>query len=176
MIRSIGHCASRPPSGFTLVEALVAISITAVAGSVLLLGVNASLQTTDDALRQTIALGLAQRLMNEVAGAASIEEIDKYDAFRSQPPKDAWGIPLGSEDGKGGQRPNAFQMPAESLSQYAWEVRIHRVDPTDLTARLAAGAPSDYRLVEVCVTHHGPNSAARELARVQRVVAYVPPY
>ncbi len=176
MIRSTSH--SRPVrfAGFTLIEALVAISITALAGSVLLLGVHASLQSTEDALRQTIASGLAQHLMNEVVGAPSIEAIDEYDGFESQPPGDAWGVALGTDDGKGGQRPPSLQMPAGLLAQYAWEVRIHRVDPADLTARLAAGAPSDYRLVEVRVTCNAPNTAPRELARLQSVVAHVSPY
>lgn len=154
----------------------MAISITALAGSVLLLGVHASLQTTEDARRQTIASGLAQRLMNEVVGAPSIEEIDKYDGFESHPPRDAWGVALGTDDGKGGQRAATFQVPAGLLSKFAWEVRVHRVDPSDLTARLPAGAPSDYRLVEVRVTCNAPNTAPRELARLQSVVAHVPPY
>ncbi|GAF73146.1 unnamed protein product, partial [marine sediment metagenome] len=55
-------------AAFTLVEALVAISITAIAGSALLLGIGSSLQSTTDAMEQTTAIGMAQQLIDEVLG------------------------------------------------------------------------------------------------------------
>jgi len=60
------HCARRIRRGFSLVEALVALSITALAGVVLLLSVESSLQTTNDAVERTIADGAAQRLLDEI--------------------------------------------------------------------------------------------------------------
>jgi type II secretory pathway pseudopilin PulG len=51
---------------FSLLEALLALSITALAGVVLLLSVESSLQTTNDAVERTIADGAAQRLLDEV--------------------------------------------------------------------------------------------------------------
>jgi len=56
----------RQPRAFSLVEALVALSITALAGVVLLLSVESSLQTTNDAVERTIADGAAQRLLDEI--------------------------------------------------------------------------------------------------------------
>ncbi len=167
---------STSTAGFTLVEALVAISMTALAGSVLLLGVTSSLQNTDEALRQTIALGLAQQLMDAVVGAGSIEEIDRYHGFSSRPPADRWGVELGTEDGHGGKRHSNFRVASGLLSHYGREVHVYHVGPGDLTLRQSRGTTSDYRLVEVCVTYHAPNNAATELVRMQRVVAYVPPY
>jgi len=58
--------ARRSRLGFSLVEALVALSITALAGVVLLLSVESSLQTTNDAVERTIADGAAQRLLDEI--------------------------------------------------------------------------------------------------------------
>jgi type II secretory pathway pseudopilin PulG len=58
--------ARRIRRGFSLVEALVALSITALAGVVLLLSVESSLQTTNDAVERTIADGAAQRLLDEI--------------------------------------------------------------------------------------------------------------
>lgn len=55
--------------GFTLVEAVVAMTITAIAASALLLGVNSSLMTTVDAEEQAIAMGIAQQLLDEVLGS-----------------------------------------------------------------------------------------------------------
>ncbi len=48
---------------------MVAVTVAAVAGSALLLGVYSSLQTADHALEATVAMGMAQQLMDEVAGA-----------------------------------------------------------------------------------------------------------
>ena len=166
----------RSAAAFTLVEALVAISITAMAGSVLLLGSTVSLQNTDEALRQTVALGLAQQLMNEVVGSSSMAEIDRYDGFKSEPPLDRWGVELGTEDGKGGQRHSHFRAVDGVLDRFCREVHVAHVDPADLTTRLPLGKTSDYRLVEVRVTYDVPSGGTRELAHLKRVVAHVPPY
>ena len=45
----------RKAAGFTLIEALAAIAVTAIAGSVLLLGTTTSIQQTDDSRQRTIA-------------------------------------------------------------------------------------------------------------------------
>jgi prepilin-type N-terminal cleavage/methylation domain-containing protein len=60
------RCSPRTRRGFSLIEALIALSITALAGSVLLLSVDSSLQSTSDAVERTIADGVAQRLLDEI--------------------------------------------------------------------------------------------------------------
>ncbi len=55
---------------------MVAITITAVAASALLLGIDTSLMTTNEALEQTIAIGMAQQLMDEVLGARHTADMD----------------------------------------------------------------------------------------------------
>ena len=59
--------------GFTLIEALAAIALAAIAGSALLYGTTASIQNTDDTMRRTIAYGMAQQLMDEVVGCRYME-------------------------------------------------------------------------------------------------------
>ncbi len=162
--------------GFTLVEALVAISMTALAGSVLLLGTTSSLQSAEEAMRQTIALGLAQQLMDDVSGASSIQEVQDYNGLRNEPPVDRWKIPLGTEDGKGGQRHQNFRTPEGLLDHYVREVHVYPVAPSDFTANLTTGSTSDYRVVEVRVSYTPPGRAAREMACLRRVVTHVPPY
>jgi type II secretory pathway pseudopilin PulG len=66
--------ALRPRPAFSLLEALLALSITALAGSVLLLSVESSLQTTNDAVDRTIADGVAQRLLDEILTRRFFEE------------------------------------------------------------------------------------------------------
>src|SRR5436190_7760951 len=55
------------PLGFTLVESLVATTIAAVAGSALLWGISSAMQNANWSLEQTIGLGMAQQLMDEIA-------------------------------------------------------------------------------------------------------------
>jgi len=166
---------TRLPPAFTLVEALVAISITAIAASVLLLGIHSSLQTTDEALEQTIAVGMAQQVLDQVVGSATFDEIDSYENVVNQPPVDRWGIPLGDDDGEGGRRHPHFRAPAGFFDRWRQEIEVHPLSESDLTTPLPDGAASDYRAVEVRIVYDDPNRGPRELAKLRRVVAYVEP-
>jgi type II secretory pathway pseudopilin PulG len=191
----------RLAAAFTLVEALLSISVAALAASVLLLGITSSVQTTDEALQQTIAGGMAQQLLDEVVGGRYMElgcspydtylcpgaaetapgtrelfdDIDDYNGFRSRPPTDLWGIGLGKDDGEGGERHPDFQAPAGFFDNWREEIDVYYVSPSDLTAGLAAGQVSDYRAVVVRVLYVDPEGGERVLAELRRVVAYVPP-
>ena len=66
LIPRLLRCAPAVRRAFSLIEALVALSITALAGAVLLLSVESSLQSTGDAVERTIADGAAQRLLDEI--------------------------------------------------------------------------------------------------------------
>jgi type II secretory pathway pseudopilin PulG len=196
-------CAASAARGaFTLVEALVAIAITAIAGSVLLAGMSSALQTTDEALKRTIAAGMAEQLIDEVLGGLYFDnvdndpyqlvlgrsswenqgsgrerynDIDDYHLVRTRPPTDLWGVALGRDDGQGGQRHSAFQAAPKFLQHWRQEIDVYYVAESDLTKRLPAGATSAYRAVEVRIVDQAPTSGSRELARIRRVVAYVPP-
>ena len=191
----------RPSAAFTLVEALIAISITAVAASVLLLGVHASLQTTDETLEQTVALGMAEQLLDEILGARyhavgvdgyqinfgpswyesygsgreRYDDVDDYHGLRIEPPEDLWGVPLGTDDGQGGQRHPNFRAPAALLDRCRQEVDVYYVNESDLASPLPHGQVSDYRAVEVRILVVDPDGGTRPLASLRRVVAYVPP-
>lgn len=187
--------------GFTLIEALAAIALTAVAGSVLLLGATTSLQSADDAVQRTIAYGMAQQLIDEVVGCRYMDlggspyvvtpapsaseaaagtrqlfdDIGDFNGYRCQPPKDLYGVALGSDNGQGGLRNPAFQCGAGYFQNWRQEVDVYYVSDTNLTARLPAGQTSDYRAVEVRIVYNDRVRGARELAKIRRVVAYVAP-
>ena len=173
------HCLSvrrrcRFPAAFTLVEALVAITITAIAASALLLGISSSLQTTSEAMEGAIALGMAKQLLDEIVGTdccsggaaatvgsrASFDSIADYDGFESSPPKDCWGVELGYDDGEGGRRHPNFQAPPGFFDHWQQRVDVRRVDDTNV--------------VEVRIMHVDPDRGTRELARLQRVIPDVP--
>lgn len=191
----------RPRAAFTLVEVLISISIAALAGSVLLLGTASSLRTTTETLEQTIAEGMAQQLIDEVVGGRYMEfacspydvylapggaeqvtgtrelfdDIDDYNGVRSLPPTDLWGIELGKDNGAAGERHPDFRAPPGFFDHWRQEVDVYYVAESNLTARLPVGQVSDYRAVEVRIIYDDPDRGERELARLRRVVAYVPP-
>ncbi len=193
--------ASRRKRGFTLIEALVAICLAALAGSALLLGTTSSIYSTDDALRQTIANGMAQQLMDEAVGCRYMDlggspyqttlgpdaaetvggtrklydDTGDFNGFRSQPPTDLYGATLGTDDGQGGQRNAAFQCRAGFFQNWQQEIDVYYVSDTDLATPLPAGQTSDYRAVEVHIIYNDPASGSRELVQLRRIVAYVAP-
>ena len=167
----------RGRGGFTFVEAMVAVSITAMAGSAILLGVNASLQATSSALEQTVALGMAQQLMDEVAGHLYAEipanpydtplgptagesagpgrslytNIGDYNGLSSMPPLDPWGVALGADDGQGGTRDLNLQATG-FFANWQQSAEVYYVDPADLSVQLSGGQTSNYRAVEVHIS------------------------
>ncbi len=188
----------RPPThshGFTLIEAMVALTITVTAGSAVLLGIGSSLETAEYAFDQTLAQGIAQTLMNEIAGCqyydagasptqwplgpgageSSRDQFDDIDDYHglTQGIVDRWGIPLGSEAGGNAYRPAVTRLPANYFADWQQSVQVYYVSEADPDTRLATGQTSNVRRVEVVVTkQEGAN--VKELIRLKRVFAYVP--
>jgi prepilin-type N-terminal cleavage/methylation domain-containing protein len=187
--------------GFTLVEALVAISIMAIAGSALLWGVAGAMQTTDDNLQEALAIGMAQQLMDEIVGnryhaagggayeypmgASSWEksgqgrerynDIDDYNGQRYSPPIEYRGTAIGTGDDTGDLRHPSFRVGQDYFRNWRQEIDVFYVDPNDFSNNLSAGSRSDYRAVEVRIVRDDPDSDPRVLAELRQVVSYVPP-
>ena len=185
---------------FTLVEAMVSTGITAVAGSAVLLGIASTVATTDDMLGRAQAAGVAQQLMDEIAGQLYCEDpsnpyqlplgptsaeaagvarelyndIDDYVSFTSQPLKDRYGVVLGTENGKGGQRDPNFRIGANYFANWQQTVTVYYVNPADLTQAMPAGQTSQHRAVEVKIYFKDASQATRPLASLRRVFTYVP--
>jgi len=194
--------ACRSRRAFTLVEAVVSLGITACAGSALLLGISNSLKSTNDMLDQTMALGMAQQLMDEISGkrycgklsgegpyqvtlgpAASevvgsqrwrFDDIDDYNGYSARPPKDIYGINLGTDNGVGGTRNPSFYATAGYYDRWQQYIEVYYVNATNLSQRLSAGQTSDFRAVEVTIYYDDPTLGARKVASLRRVIAYVP--
>jgi prepilin-type N-terminal cleavage/methylation domain-containing protein len=127
MPAQIGHPLPWRRRGFTLIEALVATTVAAIAGTALLAGVYGSIASTKFSQEQTIANGLAQQLMDEIAGKmycatrnqpyettlgpssteqagpgrSLFNDLDDYNGIRNEPPKDPWNIAIADDDGRG---------------------------------------------------------------------------
>ena len=194
--------AARPRRGaFTLVEALVAIAVTAIAGSALLLAVESSQETAGNALERTLADGMARQLMDEIMGrrycaigaspydasltASSTElnganrsaynDIDDYNGYVARPACDTWGIELGRGNGGISYRHPNFQLAAGTFANWREKVSVYYVDSAKLSVRLPAGQSSDCRGVEVGIYRVSPDGTERLVTTVRRIVAYVPP-
>lgn len=187
-------------AGFTLLEAMVAITLTSLAGAALLLAVEASMRTADDSLEQTIALGMAQQLVDECLsarhhgkgdspyatalgpgaheqagqGRERFDDTGDFHGFTTQSAEGLYGEPLGTGDDRGGFRPAPFQTASQRLRSWRQQIEVYYVAPGDLGQRLPAGKTSPYRAVEVVVSRDLANGQRRELARLRRVFAYIP--
>ena len=201
--RKCPSCAVCRRCGFSLVEAMVAVTITAMAGAAILLGIQTSLQTTTHGIEQTMAQGLALQLMDEISGNRYVEygvgpyqtilvpsadelatgtrelfdDIDDFNGQDNCPPRDAFGIKLGEGeyDGDGGMRNINFRAPRKLLDRLCRKVEVFYVNENDFATRLPSGQTSDYRAVEVSVHYIEDNGDQRELVRLRRLVAYFPP-
>lgn len=179
---------------------MVAISITAMAGAVLLLAIETTVQNTTESVEQTIAAGMARQLVDEVLGCRYVavgeyrlqyplgpsdwelagsgrdryNDTDDFAGFEAQPPQDPWGIALGDDNGAGDLRHPAFRVPAGRFSDWRQKIDVYYVNENDLRQRLPEGATSNFRAVEVTISREQQDASLRELARMRRVFCYVP--
>jgi len=186
--------------GFTLVEAMVSLTVISMSAAALMLAVQTTLQARADAMQQTIAMGLAQQLIDEVLGQPyhapdsspteyplgptayeqggdgreRFNETGDYDGYVDQPPLDIWGIPIGEEDGDGDQRHVGARVSSSFLDNFQREIEVYYVSDADPSVRLAPGATSSRRAVEVYVRRVNFDDSTTELVRLRQVFCYVP--
>lgn len=186
-------------AGFTLIEALIALSITSLAGAVLLLSVQSSLDTTIEAVDRTIADGLAEQTLDEILtkryvgpgespqsatlgpstnemlsqGTSQFDDTDDYNGYVAQPIKGLYGEMLGTGDDNGNMRLDNFRVRSDFFQNWRVRVNVNYVDPNDHT--LVSAAPTNYRAIDVRVELVRSGGTAVSLASRKRVIAYVPP-
>ncbi len=137
----------------------MAISIMALAGSVLLLASQTSLDATDEAAKQAIAQGICEQVLDEImskrymeAGTAydqntlvanageSIRQIwddsDDYNGYSAQPILDTWGQTLGVGNDAGSTRHANFRVDSGFFAKWRLRVDIYYVSSSDLSLRL----------------------------------------
>jgi len=185
-------------NGFTLVEALISMSIAAIASSALYLGLTTTVHTAQYALEQTIATGIAEQVMDEVMGGAYVtggdplqaflgpdaweasgnhrerfNDIDDYTGIVASPPKDMHGITLGSEDGLGAMRHPNFRATSSFLANWSEEIDVYYVNEADTTQKVTTAPYSNLRAVEVRI-YATARGEKRLLAQIRRIHGYVP--
>jgi type II secretory pathway pseudopilin PulG len=148
----------RNRTGFTLVEALAAITIMAMAGSVLLLATQTSLDATDDAAKQAIAQGICEQVLDEIMckrymaigevynsnrlthsaaeTRSTFSDTDDFNGFSSQPIQDLMEKTLGTGDDAGGLRHANFRVAGNYFNNWRLRVDVYYVSANDLSLRL----------------------------------------
>jgi len=200
MIAGCPRAKSQVRGGFSIVEAIVALSITALAGAVLLLAVESTVQSTTDSVRRTIADGLAQQLLDEALtkcfvlpgsdplsttfGPSSYElaglgrerynDTDDYDQYTAHPAEALYGEQVGTGNDAGGLRHASFRVPDGYFANWRQRMEVYFVDPADHRIKLTAST-SYFRAIEVHIDFQDSDGTWRTLATRKRIVAYVPP-
>jgi type II secretory pathway pseudopilin PulG len=178
---------------------MTAIVILGIAGATLLAGLGSTSATTRDALERTIALGMAEQLLDEVSGMRYCEfggsaydsvmgpgspeiaagarrqfdDIDDYNGVRTSPPTDRWGIGLGADNGKQGTRNANFQTPTGYFTGWKQIIDVQYVSESNFSTVVTSGT-SSYRRIRVQITVDQADGTTRTLADVSRVVSYAP--
>jgi type II secretory pathway pseudopilin PulG len=184
---------------FSLIEALVALSITSIAGAVLLLSVQSSLDTTIEAVDKTIADGVAQQTIDEILtkrfvgpaenpltsalgalsselqnlGTSLFDDTDDYAGYIAQPLKGQSGETLGTGDDNGGLRLQNFRVRSDYFQNWRVRVDVYYVNPDNHLVRSTTA--TNFRMIEVNVELVRSNGSALPLANRKRLIAYVPP-
>ncbi len=184
-------------SGFSMVEALLGVTIATIAGAAMLTSVGAAVSATQELKNANVARALADQLMDEIAGVrfpapglqlalsamdrSPFEEIDDYSGLIDMPPRTRAGQLIGSEslqtDNGSIDRPAQTAVDAEYMQRFGRSVSVERVEPDAYGSWTVLSAHTDHRRVTVNVWYADYNNNMVPLARVTRVfsnVAFTP--
>lgn len=170
------------------------MAIISTAGAAVLTSVASTVGTSDNLVRDMIARGLAEQLMDEIESArfpaatnvatsgvarSGFDDIDDYDGWSASPPVTKGGTALGT-DGQdfSGYNFRLYQMRPDPrvLAAYRRSVIVERVESTGISSNpwSVVTTHTDYRRVTVTVSRTGANGATTELTEVTRILSYVP--
>lgn len=193
-----GH-APPPHAAFSLIEALIALSITSLAGAVLLLSVQSSLDSTLEAVERTIADGVAQQTVDEILtkrwsgeedtpltatlgaltnellglGTSLFNDTDDFAGYIAQPLEGTFGEVLGTGDDNGNLRLANFRVRSDFFQTWRIRANVYYVSPNDHT--LTSSTPTSFRAIEVHVEKALSPGKYLPLATRKRIVTYIPP-
>ena len=97
--RSWARSTGRPRAAFSLVEAMIAISMLALVGSVLLSASQATLSATGQSTEQTIAYGIARQFLDEAVGLPFVSH--SFNGPGNDPNTGVFSATLGGANGTG---------------------------------------------------------------------------
>ena len=172
--------------GITLVETVIAISLTTFAAGALLTSLTSTIQVGTDSFHTAIANGMADQLMDEIAsvrfpsanttatgvGRTGFDDIDDYNGYSVSPPQARSGAVIGTEDGTG-TRPAAFRPDPRLYSRYRQQVTVERITESSGTSWNTVTTDSPLRRVTVTISYTNAQGTTTSLARQIRVFSNV---
>lgn len=180
-------------AGFSLAEALIAISIVGLASASLLMSTQVAFDSTTATEDKLIADGLMAFLSSEISGQpyhdkaetafdpnlgpetgettrADFDDIDDFNGFTMFPITDEWNIQIGTDDGSGSQR--LSQLNAD-LSAWRATFAVTYADYANPANDLAPGNTSGMRAVTIAIDRLVGGSWVNISTRRQ-IFTYVP--
>lgn len=192
----------RSCSGFSLVEAVVAMSIVAISSSVLLLGVEATLDSVEQQEEITIADGMARQILDEIQGQSWVDpslrsnpyqtslsaspaelagpgrslydDTDDYNNYTASPPVHINGKTLCASDTSGDTLPDAFRPRTDLLNYWKRTVEVAYLSETDHSVQMQDYQPTNYRVLICRIYRKNLDGTWREVVERQRVISYIP--
>ena len=183
----------RRRSGFSMVEALIAVTITTIGGAALLTSIGAAVRTSTDAAHRAVARGLAEQMIDEIAAQrfpapinptpsgtsrSSFDDIDDYDGWSARPPQDREGHPMGTEGGTDSgvavPRLDAMRPDLDLIGRFTRRVDVERIQPNSSSGWTVVSQHTNYRRVTVRVNYTDGQSNIATLAEISRIFTYVP--
>ena len=184
--------------GFSLVESLIAVSLTTLAGGALLTTIGSTVQISTDSTYTVIAQGLADLLIDEVAsvkfprttgtttmvsgiGRAAFDDLDDYNGWNASPPQTRDGMALGTERMTVGsssvQRPSNFQADPRFVSRFRQQVTVEKIAEVSGGAWVVVTSATSLRRVTVTISYTDARNQTKVLAVQTRVFSdvYVAP-
>lgn len=179
--------------GFSMVEAVIAVSITTLAGGALLASLGGAVRSSTDAMQAGVARGLAEQLIDEIAGTrfpaatnstpsgagrSGFDDVDDFASWSASPPVDRQGSSLGADglddSGLPAARPTGLQPDLSFISRFTRAVVVERVEPDTGSGWNVVSQHTNFRRVTVGVTYTDAQSHTRTLAELTRIFSYVP--
>ncbi|MFK7779017.1 MAG: hypothetical protein QM501_13010 [Gimesia sp.] len=183
-------------TGISLIESLVAVTITAIAGTALFSAIGASLGASYSTLNKSIGAGLANQMLDELTAVrfptaddtrptssgtrSSFNDLDDYQNWSSTPPAHKNGISLGNSmltvlDTYPISRPSLLKPDSDFLSRLTREVSVERIRHDARSGWIVTNDQTDYRRIIVKIKlRASANLPSHEIAEATRIFSYVP--
>lgn len=179
--------------GLTLVESLIAVSLTTLAGSALLTTIGSTVQISTDSAYTVIAQGMADQLMDEIAsvkfprtsggsgsggsGRSAFDDLDDYNGWNASPPQTRDGMALGTERMTFGsstmQRPTNFQADPRFVSRFRQQVIVEKISEITGNTWVVVTSDTPLRRVTVTISYTDARNQTKVLAVQTRVFSDV---
>jgi len=185
------HIPKRPlhhRAAISLLETVLALSLSTFAASALLTALSSSVRVSTDSLHVAIASGLADQLLDEIAlvkfpsatttgssgtGRTGFDDLDDYDGYSVSPPVARNGAPIGTEgSGSVSARPQQFQPNPRQLSRYRQQVTVEKIVESGNTWATTTQS-SNLRRVTVTISYTDAQGTTTPLCTQVRVFSNV---